>query len=154
MKKILKSSRETKSFAAFLAEKLIRSKIRKNALIISLIGNLGAGKTTFIQGFAKKFHVKHRVVSPSFLIFRRYSLPKSIYKKSGFRSLYHVDLYRIHKKNELDVLAFKKIMAEPHNIILIEWADKIPAIVRKSSLRLTFAYGAGENERIIIYKFA
>lgn len=149
MKVILKSARETKLFAARFANRVARLKPRDHALVVGLVGDLGAGKTTFIQGFLKTFAVKQRIVSPTFLIFRSYPLLRS---SGSFRKAYHVDLYRIHKAKELDVLGFRGIMDDPRNIVLIEWAEKGTRSLPKKMFWLTFIHGKSENERIINFR--
>ena len=108
------SARKTQKIAQKLAQKIIKSKFRqKNALIIGLQGELGSGKTTFIQGFAKEFGVKRHITSPTFLIIRSYKL-----KAISYKLLYHIDTYRIEKIKELNNLDFKKIIADPTNVVL------------------------------------
>ncbi len=149
MRKILKSARETKAAAARIAVELLRdtSLKRKTATVIGLVGELGAGKTTFIQGFAKKLGIQERLTSPTFLIFRSYPLPK---KKTGqFTKLYHVDLYRLHSVKEATSLGFREILKNPGNLLLIEWADRIRNILPKSTWWVTLHHGKKISERKI-----
>ena len=140
------SARKTQKIAQKLAQKIIKSKFRqKNALIIGLQGELGSGKTTFIQGFAKEFGVKRHITSPTFLIIRSYKL-----KAKSYKLLYHIDTYRIEKIKELNNLDFKKIIADPTNVVLIEWAEKIKRSLPKNTLWIKFEHGQKENERTII----
>ena len=60
------SDKQTKDFASELAKKIIKN--TNTPLIIALIGDLGAGKTTFTQGFAKKLGIKDRIISPTFVL--------------------------------------------------------------------------------------
>lgn len=113
MKKIkTKSADETKSFAQELAKDFLEGGV------IALSGDLGAGKTTFAQGFAKGLGVEDRIVSPTFLIIRQYPIPG---QKNFF---YHIDLYRM-EKIDLKNSGLEEILSEPSNVVLIEWADKI-----------------------------
>ncbi|HEY4475366.1 MAG TPA: tRNA (adenosine(37)-N6)-threonylcarbamoyltransferase complex ATPase subunit type 1 TsaE, partial [Candidatus Paceibacterota bacterium] len=107
---------------------------------------LGAGKTTFIQGFIKALGIRTRVTSPTFLIFRSYPLTKNL---GGSRSVIHADLYRIQKFDELKTLGFKKILDNQKNIVLIEWAEKIKKHLPKKTLWIKLGYGLKENEREI-----
>lgn len=157
MKKVLlKNAAATKKFAAKLAKKIISNKSnlqRRTAIIVALIGDLGAGKTTFTQGFAKSLGVKGRIVSPTFLILRAYSLPPSQYKihNSRFEKFYHADCYRIHKSKDLKILGFKEIFKNPENIVLVEWADRIKKILPKDTIWLEFSHGRKETERLVTY---
>lgn len=151
MKTISKSSSQTKKIASDLAKNVLKFRLSGHARVIALSGDLGAGKTTFTQGFAKALGIKHRIVSPTFLIFRNYSLRSSLRAsaKQSYKNFYHVDVYRIHNPKELDVLDFKHILKDPHNIVLIEWADKIKKILPKGTIWVRFEHGKKENERIL-----
>lgn len=146
-----KNSSETKKLAAALAQKFIKKTPGKNALVFGLKGDLGSGKTTFIQGFARALGIRHRIVSPTFLIIRSYKIPKTkvIGQRSTVKSLYHIDAYRIKKYSELALLGFKKRISDPQNIILIEWAEKIKNVLPAKTIWLKFEHGKKENERII-----
>jgi tRNA threonylcarbamoyladenosine biosynthesis protein TsaE len=128
-----------------LAKKLATPR-RKRALVIALQGDLGAGKTTFTQGFARGLGIKRRMASPTFIIMRRFALPRS----SG--NIYHIDAYRLKKLDSLEVLGFKEILADPKNVILIEWPEKIKKILPRQTIWLKFQYGKKENERKITIK--
>ena len=142
---ISKSAKETQKIAAKLAQKVLKSKPhKKHARVIALVGDLGAGKTTFVQGFAKALGIKQRMVSPTFLIFRNYKIAKN-----NFQFLYHVDAYRINSVKELTALGFKKILSESKNIVLIEWAEKIKKVLPKGTIWISFGHGERENERTI-----
>lgn len=152
MKFVSKSSSATKKFSAQLAKKILKSPLhRKHARVLALVGDLGAGKTTFTQGFAKALGIKHRIVSPTFLIFRSYKISSSLRPrqrgKQSYNFFYHVDVYRIHADKELKVLNFKSILHSPLNIVLIEWADKIKKILPKDTVWIKFEHQERENER-------
>lgn len=146
MKITLKTALATKKFAAQLAKKILETGPDKHAKVLALTGNLGAGKTTFIQGFIKALGIRTRVTSPTFLIFRPYSLPK---KSHWFRFAIHADLYRIRSFAELKSLGFKKILERPRNIVLIEWAEKIKKYLPRKTLWINLNPGQKENTREI-----
>lgn len=148
MKFFSKSAEKTRQIAAKLAKRILSGKRHKDhAIVVALSGDLGAGKTTFAQGFGKALKIKRRVVSPTFIIFRNYLL-----KSITFKSLYHFDLYRIQENKELSILGFQKILSEPSNIILIEWAEKVKKVLPKDAIRVEFSYGRKKTERIITYR--
>src|SRR3989344_3358193 len=144
--RLLKGALATKKLAAKLAKMILWTKPNKHAKVLALTGNLGAGKTTFIQGFIKALGIRTRVTSPTFLIFRSYPLTKNL---GGSRSVIHADLYRIQKFDELKTLGFKKILDNQKNIVLIEWAEKIKKHLPKKTLWIKLGYGLKENEREI-----
>ena len=126
-----KSAQETKKIAKLLAQEISRP------VVLALTGDLGSGKTTFIQGFLKGLGVKKRITSPTFVIMRTYNL------------VYHIDCYRLSKAKELLKLGFKEILQSPKVIILIEWAEKIQKILPKNTIWLEFKHGKKPNERVI-----
>lgn len=107
-------------FAAEFSAQLEREKPAKHATVIGLVGDLGAGKTTFTQGFLKKLGVKRRVISPTFLIIRSYPL-----LASRFTRAFHIDCYRLKKPAELFALGLQEILNDPKHIVLIEWPELI-----------------------------
>ncbi|MEK9183958.1 MAG: tRNA (adenosine(37)-N6)-threonylcarbamoyltransferase complex ATPase subunit type 1 TsaE [Patescibacteria group bacterium] len=117
--------------------------------IFALIGDLGAGKTTFSQFFLRALKVKGRITSPTFTIIKNYKLNSPI-GGQNYASAYHIDCYRIKNPEELLALGFKEILDNPKNILLIEWADKIKELLPKSALWIEFEHGKDKNERNII----
>ena len=138
---ILKKEYGTRSFARKIAEKTIREK--KKTVIIALIGDLGVGKTTFVQEFGKALGIRKRILSPTFLLLKRFELSP----KTGFANLYHIDAYRAGVKDFED-LGIKGIFAG-NNIVLIEWADRIKKLLPRQTAWLKFKH-INENEREVI----
>jgi len=140
------SSEETKKIAKDLVVKLKQEvEPKRKALVIALFGDLGAGKTTFTQGFIRGFGIKSRVNSPTFIILKRFKI-----SGSEFKNLYHFDLYRIKNIKELEVLGVQEIFDNPRNIILIEWPEGAKKILPRKILKIIFKYGNRENERRIV----
>lgn len=118
---------------------LARKLSKKVDGVIALSGELGTGKTTFVQGFAKGLGIKEKIISPTFVLIRQHPVPHS---KS---ILYHIDLYRIEKN--FNQIGLKEILKNPYNIVLIEWGEKLknlPKNTTKISIRKK-----GENRRLI-----
>lgn len=88
-------------------------------LIMCLYGDLGSGKTTFAQGFAKGMGLLTRLPSPTFIIVRRYNIP------STDALLYHIDLYRLHSNEDIIGLGVHEIFADSKAYVLIEWAERL-----------------------------
>ena len=136
---------ETKKLGKALAKKV--QKIRnKKALVFGLQGDLGGGKTTFLQGFAKGLGIKQKVLSPTFLIMKRFKLKTPAIRQ--FSNFYHFDCYRIQKPKEVLDLGFKKIISDPKNIIAIEWAERIKKIMPKNTIWINFEF-IDKNKRKI-----
>ena len=137
---------DTGAAARSLAEVLRKRPRGRQAAIVSLIGDLGSGKTTFVKQLAAALGVRARVSSPTFLLLRSFKLRNP---KFPFKKLYHLDAYRLKNKEELVALGFSKILSDPGNLVLIEWADRVKSALPKNGIRLDFYHGKGENERII-----
>ncbi len=161
---ITSSFEETKS----LGEKIIKN--LKERKIIALYGDLGSGKTTFVQGLAKGLGIKRRIISPTFIIVRRYKIknrdvilaseaspeskndPGQARMTDGSLSIfYHIDLYRLENKGQIEGLGIKELMSDPQNIIVIEWAEKMRNLLPEKRIDIYFEYSS-ENERKITIK--
>jgi len=133
---ITKSDIETQELAKKMAQEML---VRNNqeALVIGLEGDLGSGKTTFIQGVAKGLGIKDKITSPTFVIMKKY----------GF--FYHIDCYRIKSKDLLE-LGFKEIISQPDNIIMIEWADRVKDVLPKNTIWMKFEYLDKDKRKILV----
>ena len=118
-----------------LAKEILKAKIKKNSFFLALEGDLGGGKTTFLQGFAKGLGIKQKITSPTFLIMRRFPI-----SGSRFRNFYHFDCYRIKSPSEIFALGFKEVIASPGNIIAVEWAENIRKILPWDIFLIKFGF--------------
>jgi len=142
-----KSAKETKKVAADLARKIIKTKPQRQACVITLEGELGAGKTTFIQGFAKALKIKQKITSPTFVLIKSYKLSATTYKL-----LYHIDAFRLKDWHDLSSLGIKEIFANPQNIILIEWAERVKSILPKKRINIHIDHISKNERKISITK--
>ena len=124
---------ETKKAGLMLAKEIKQTTAEK-ALVIALKGELGAGKTTFLQGFSQGLGIKERVLSPTFVVFRKYAL-SSIQK-----DFYHFDCYRIQEPEELLALGWEEIIANPKNIVALEWAERVSQLLPEEIITLKFTF--------------
>ncbi len=109
--------------------------------VIALTGELGAGKTVFVQGFAKGLGIKDKIISPTFVLIRQHKFSKRI--------LYHIDLYRLENKINIKELGIEEIIINPDNLVLIEWAEKIEKDLPKKTIKINLKK-VTENKRLII----
>ncbi|MGC9610662.1 MAG: tRNA (adenosine(37)-N6)-threonylcarbamoyltransferase complex ATPase subunit type 1 TsaE [Minisyncoccia bacterium] len=151
MKILSDSPSKTKKLGVLLAKEILKTK-NDDSVVIGLKGELGAGKTTFIQGFAEGLGIKNKITSPTFVIFRKYKIPRHKLTVNDHEFFYHMDAYRIEKISELNPLEFKKIMTLPGGIIVIEWPEKIKKVLLKNTIWLSLKHGSKENERILEFK--
>ena len=145
-----KHPKETQKVASLLASE-VRGIETTHALVIALNGELGAGKTTFTQGFCRAFGIKENITSPTFVLMKTYQL-RPVQNNRHFRHLTHIDCYRIEDSAELLHLGLDEILADPDAIVLIEWADRIKSILPDDAISLDLGHGEKSNERTIEIK--
>jgi len=142
MRKITKSIKETHKLAENLANQILStSQVVSRAVVVALVGDLGSGKTTFTQGFAKALGVKEQILSPTFVILKKFKI-----KNLKFKILTHIDAYRIDNPKEILDLNWEEMINNPKNIILIEWAEKVMKILKKPYYLVKFEH-RDENTR-------
>ena len=126
----------TKQIAKKYAESI------KSPVVISLVGDLGAGKTTFTKGFAEGLGIKELVTSPTFTIMNDY--------KSGRLPLYHFDMYRLNGKEEASNLGFDEYfdLRKLDGVVVCEWAENVEGLLPKLHVEIEFEK-IDENKRKI-----
>jgi tRNA threonylcarbamoyladenosine biosynthesis protein TsaE len=134
------SPEETIALGRTFAEKLQPPKL------VLLRGDLGAGKTTITKGIAAAFDaaLEDDVTSPTFTLVHEYRGPRV--------TVYHIDLYRIETERELYTLGLDDILGDSNNVVLIEWGEKFPRMVRERDAEIRIER-AGESERLIALSF-
>ncbi len=121
-----------------IARELLKGGVGEAATILGLSGDLGAGKTTFTQQLAGLLGVKEDVTSPTFVIEKVYNLPEpTLY---GFKKLIHIDAYRLDSGAELLSLGFKELLVSPHNLIIIEWPERVADVLPSGTKILKFTF--------------
>jgi tRNA threonylcarbamoyladenosine biosynthesis protein TsaE len=116
--------------------------------VLAISGDLGAGKTTFMQQFAKELHIEEIVTSPTYVIMKRYEVPED--SVEIFKTLTHLDVYRIESIDEMRVLRFAELLQEPDAVICIEWAEKIKELLPEHTLYMEIQ-STGEQSRTITF---
>lgn len=106
---------------------------------VTLEGELGAGKTTFVRGLLRALGVTGAVRSPTYTLLETYPA-------LGGR-VHHLDWYRLEGPDDLDGLGFRDL-AGPGQWLLVEWPERIPAVAAGADLALTLAY-AGTGRRLV-----
>ncbi|MBP3691542.1 MAG: tRNA (adenosine(37)-N6)-threonylcarbamoyltransferase complex ATPase subunit type 1 TsaE [Schwartzia sp.] len=110
--------------------------------VLCLVGDLGAGKTLFTQGFARGLEVAGEVTSPTFALMNQYN---------GRLPVTHFDLYRLEREEELDEIGFYEYAEDDRGVVLIEWADKFLDALPEPYIRLEIERGEKENERRLAF---
>jgi len=144
MEFITKSAGETKKLGKEIADQLISPKPEDSGRIIALSGDLGSGKTTLVQGLSQGLGLKSRILSPTFILMRRYELAKGHF--------FHVDLYRLNNQvaEEVVNIGLTDIWQESNNVVIIEWAEKIKDIIPKNTKWIFFENLGGDKRKITI----
>jgi len=133
-----KSAKETFGIAAEVARGL------EAGSVLALVGELGAGKTCFVQGLAHGLGVPDRtyVRSPSFILMNEYP--------GGRLPMYHFDFYRLVDPDELKDLGLDEYFYG-EGITVVEWADRFPGSMPKTARTISFRI-TGETEREIEFE--
>jgi tRNA threonylcarbamoyladenosine biosynthesis protein TsaE len=123
---------ETRDVGGALAELLAPGDV------VSLTGDLGAGKTCFVQGAARALGVREPVASPTFVLVREYR---------GDVPVYHVDVYRLDRLQEVLDLGFEDLL-DPSGVMFIEWGDAIEALLPESFLEVRLRASDEDRRRV------
>lgn len=113
-----------------------------NSIVIELIGDVGAGKTTFVRGLAEGLGVKEPVTSPSFTISKSYALPTG-------GNLIHYDFYRLSDPGLMSE-DLSENLANPNDIVVVEWADTISDILPQNRTKITISYNNDDTRKVTI----
>lgn len=114
--------------------------------VICLDGDLGAGKTLFVQNLAAGLGVQGEVTSPTFNLMNLY--------EDGRLPLVHFDLYRLEQEYELEEIGFYDYAENPEGLVLIEWAEKFPECLPEDHIALQIQRTDVENERVLVFSLA
>jgi len=120
-------------FAEQFLNEISKSEV-SGSVVVGITGDLGAGKTTFVQILAKLLGVIDVVTSPTFTIMKGYETAPG----APFSTLIHMDAYRIEDKDELRPLRLAEIMQQPKTLICIEWAERIYEALPENTHFLSF----------------
>lgn len=105
--------------------------------VVALAGDLGAGKTTFVQGAASSLGVREPVLSPTFTLVREYEAPLPVI---------HLDVYRLERLQDVVDLGFDDLL-DRAGIVFVEWGDAIDALLPPSSLLVRITIPADDEDR-------
>jgi tRNA threonylcarbamoyladenosine biosynthesis protein TsaE len=139
-----------------IAKDVLKKLVEKNTNIIALYGDLGAGKTTLVSAIAKELDVAESIISPTFIIYRTYSisaeaeLMRNKYgaKLNAFSRLVHIDAYRLTGEEDAKKVRLDELFAAPANLVCIEWPKHVGALLSTNALHVHLTY-TGEHEREI-----
>lgn len=108
--------------------------------VVVLAGDLGAGKTAFVQGFGRGLGVTERITSPTFTLVHVYD--------NGRLPVHHLDVYRLDQLSEALDLGLPEMLDE-EGVVLVEWGDAITPVLPHDLLEVRLTFGAGDDERVL-----
>jgi len=128
---------ETRSLAAEVAS------LAKPGDLVLLAGDLGAGKTAFVQGFARGLGIVEPVTSPAFVLARAYP---------GRLTLLHLDVYRLEHLQELHDLGISELL-DDGGVTVIEWGDVVASALPADFLEVRITPGPDDDERLLSFRW-
>jgi len=153
MKFVSKSLKDTQNFAGEVLKKLgadeksyfaqlSPTSQRQRATVLLLEGDLGSGKTTFVQFLAQALGVKENLTSPTFVLMKSYkvSSQKNERIRLSIKNLVHIDAYRLTSGQDLKNLGWDKLVTNPDNLIVVEWPELVADLWDGSELKIKFKF--------------
>ncbi len=125
-----------------LGEKLVE--ILRPPMLVILRGEVGAGKTTLVKGIAAALGaaVEEDVTSPTFTLVHEYENERV--------HLFHLDLYRLEREEQIAVLGLEEMLAEPNALVLVEWGERFESVVRLAGGEIAMEQGEGDERGLIV----
>lgn len=146
---ILKNTEDVDALANRVLEMAIASSAQADMgikpVVITLQGELGSGKTTFTKALARRLGIAESVTSPTFVILKRYSIPKSA--GIPFANLIHVDAYRVESSSDMEKTGLRDFIntSSEKNILCIEWPEIISDILPSRRIEMKFNHVHARN---------
>lgn len=125
---------DTQALAAAVAE------LARAGDVLVLVGEMGAGKTAFAQGFARGLGITEQVTSPTFTIVREYG--------GGRLAMHHLDVYRLDQLREVSELGVAEMLDE-RAVMLVEWGDAVLPVLGDQYLEVRIGFGEDDDDRTL-----
>lgn len=139
---VTNSAEETVSLAARLVKNM------HGGDVIALSGELGAGKTTFVQGLARALGIREHITSPTFVLMKIYRLPKPF---KNIAQLCHIDAYRLDSADELAAIGAGEYIGDAKTLTFIEWPERVVGLVTESATHISFDHPDQRHGRRSIF---
>lgn len=143
MEKRLKELTELDDFAQEYISHI--SPHEEHATLITLTGDLGAGKTAFTKVLAKVLGVEQHITSPTFVLAKQYKL-----ETQPFDQLIHIDAYRLVDGEDLGPIGFDELLINPKNLVVLEWPERVASAIPEWANHIQIRVDG--EERIFIYE--
>lgn len=119
----------------------VLAKLPAGPALVTLSGELGAGKTTFVQALAKELGVAEPVQSPTYVLMKSYTTTNPRFKK-----LIHIDLYRLEKPEEFSALKSETFLGDGDTLVCVEWPEKAGGLLPTPTLAIRFSSEDAHSE--------
>lgn len=123
----------------------------KPGTLVTFQGDLGAGKTTFIQGLLAVCGADRPYVSPTFVLMKEYNLETPT--STGIRRIYHADAYRIERPEEFQTIGFLEWLEDPEGVVILEWPERIRNLLASRRTEIVIGLEGESDRRIEIKEF-
>lgn len=132
-----------------IAQKIIETVTKHyshdHATVIAFSGDLGAGKTTLVQEIARQLGIIHTLQSPTFVIYKKYSLPVG---NTPWTTLVHGDMYRLEFADEIKTLGWDELLADSKNLLCIEWPENIMSAIPEYVFNVVLTHQGDSSRKI------
>lgn len=116
------------------------------ANVVTLTGDLGAGKTTFTQQLAAYLGILDSVVSPTFVVMKSYDIPQP----AAYDQLVHIDAYRFEDEDEAGPLRLQELFRQPDRLICLEWPERISGILPEGHIQISIEINELEERKVTV----
>lgn len=140
------SAEETRNFGKKLASEIAPG------TLLCLQGDLGAGKTTLVQGLLEGLGAARPFVSPTFVIMKQYDLAAGLLS-GRIQRVYHADAYRVQEKDFREI-GFAEWCADPEGLVILEWPERIGALLPEKRINITLTSFSETEREIYVQKIA
>lgn len=119
------------------------------ATLVTLSGELGAGKTAFTKAVASALGIEEVLTSPTFILEKKYAVPHAASRRiRNFTRLIHIDAYRLEMGDSLSSLGFKELMEDAGNLIFLEWPERVASALPKPAVHIRLKVLSGGSRSI------
>lgn len=120
--------------------RIVSDKKRTGAAVVGLYGNLGSGKTAFVKKIGKNLGIKEKIISPTFIIMKKYAIPSSRRKKFNLNEIIHIDAYRLGGHEEILKLNWPEIIKNRKSAVFIEWPERVKKAMPKNAWKIHLSF--------------
>ena len=136
MEKVITTLVELEEEASLFVHALVPNS--QGATLVTLSGELGAGKTAFTKAMAHALGIEETITSPTFVLEKIYQLPRKVgHPLSDFTRLIHIDAYRLGSGKDLTPLGFHDLMQDSGNLIVLEWPERVETVLPELAIKIT-----------------